>query len=179
MLQAHRRTQSGRTARVWIRVSHGSETESASTRDQDTGGRDARGPFRRRRTIINPHAGAIPSRRVDGVDRGPPDGRGPDGLAVRRWALLSHRPVGSMRLTVPSSPGWYLKSITIGGVDVTDRPFDFAVLATRRSLTRRCSLEGRCQHSRLVAGAPGRRDAPFTVVAFRRTVRTGLPDRNI
>jgi hypothetical protein len=30
-----------------------------------------------------------------------------------------------MRLTYPAPSGWYLKSITVGGVDVTDLPFDF------------------------------------------------------
>ena len=30
-----------------------------------------------------------------------------------------------MRLTYPAPYGWYLKSVTVGGVDVTDLPFDF------------------------------------------------------
>ena len=60
------------------------------------------------------------------VDRSPPNGRGPEGLAVHddgRFYLTGL--YGPMRLTYPSLPGWYLKSMTIGGVDVTDTPFDF------------------------------------------------------
>jgi hypothetical protein len=30
-----------------------------------------------------------------------------------------------MRLTYPAPAGWYLKSITIGGIDVTEQSFDF------------------------------------------------------
>jgi len=60
------------------------------------------------------------------ADRSPPDGRGPEGLAVHddgRFYLTGL--FGSMRLTYPSPSGWYLKSVTIGGVDVTDQAFDF------------------------------------------------------
>jgi Carboxypeptidase regulatory-like domain len=60
-------------------------------------------------------------------DRAPREGRGPDGLAVfddGRFMLTGLR--GTMRLTAPELPsGWYMKSITIGGLDVTDQPFDF------------------------------------------------------
>jgi len=61
------------------------------------------------------------------VDRAPAEGRGPDGLALfdeGRFTLSGLR--GSMRLvpgTLPS--GWYLKSLTIGGIDATDASFDF------------------------------------------------------
>jgi carboxypeptidase family protein len=60
------------------------------------------------------------------ADRSPAGGRGPDGLAVHedgRFYLTGL--FGSMRFTYPAPAGWYLKSVTIGGVDVTDRPFDF------------------------------------------------------
>jgi Carboxypeptidase regulatory-like domain len=60
------------------------------------------------------------------VDRSPPGGRGPEGLAVYddgRFYLTGL--YGPMRLTYPAPSGWYLKSVTIGGVDVTDQPFDF------------------------------------------------------
>jgi hypothetical protein len=59
-------------------------------------------------------------------DRSPPGGRGPEGLAVHddgRFYLTGL--YGPMRLTYPAPSGWYLKSITVGGVDVTDQPFDF------------------------------------------------------
>ena len=60
------------------------------------------------------------------ADRSPPDGRGPEGLAVHddgRFYLTGL--FGSMRLTYPALAGWYLKSLTIAGVDVTDSAFDF------------------------------------------------------
>jgi hypothetical protein len=60
------------------------------------------------------------------LDRSPPGGRGPQGLSVHddgRFYLTGL--YGSMRLTYPASPGWYLKSVRIGGLDVTDGTFDF------------------------------------------------------
>jgi hypothetical protein len=60
------------------------------------------------------------------ADRSPPDGRGPEGLAVHddgRFYLTGL--FGSMRLTYPAPAGWYLKSLTIAGVDVTDEAYDF------------------------------------------------------
>jgi hypothetical protein len=60
------------------------------------------------------------------ADRSPAGGRGPEGLAVHedgRFYLTGL--FGSMRFTYPAPPGWYVKSFTIGGVDVTDQPFDF------------------------------------------------------
>ena len=60
-------------------------------------------------------------------DRAPAEGRGPDGLAIfdeGKFALNGLR--GAMRLTAGELPsGWYLKSISIGGFDLTDQPFDF------------------------------------------------------
>ena len=61
------------------------------------------------------------------LDRGPAAGRGPSGLAVYddgRFYLTGLR--GSVRFTVPDPPsGWFLKAMSIDGVDVTDVPFDF------------------------------------------------------
>jgi len=61
------------------------------------------------------------------LDRAPAEGRGPDGLALfdeGRFTLSGLR--GSMRLVPGDLPsGWYLKSLTIGGIDVTETPFDF------------------------------------------------------
>jgi hypothetical protein len=61
------------------------------------------------------------------LDRAPAEGRGPDGLALfdeGRFSLSGLR--GPMRLVPGELPsGWYLKSLTIGGVDATDTPFDF------------------------------------------------------
>jgi uncharacterized GH25 family protein len=61
------------------------------------------------------------------LDRAPAEGRGPDGLAVfdeGRFTLSGLR--GSMRLVPGDLPsGWYLKSLTIGGIDATETPFDF------------------------------------------------------
>jgi hypothetical protein len=61
------------------------------------------------------------------LDRSPLNGRGPQGLAIhddgRFYVTGLH---GPMRLSVPNTlPGWYLKSITIGGLDVTDASYDF------------------------------------------------------
>jgi hypothetical protein len=61
------------------------------------------------------------------LDRSPPNGRGPEGLAIhddgRFYVTGLH---GPMRLSAPDTlPGWYLKSVTIGGVDVTDASYDF------------------------------------------------------
>jgi hypothetical protein len=61
------------------------------------------------------------------LDRSPAGGRGPSALAIHddgRFYLTGLH--GAMRLTAPNTlPGLYLKSITIGGVDVTDRAYDF------------------------------------------------------
>jgi hypothetical protein len=77
------------------------------------------------RTTIPLRAQALHAAPLD-VDRSPPDGRGPEGLAVHddgRFYLTGL--FGPMRLTYPAPAGWYLKSITIGGIDVTDQSFDF------------------------------------------------------
>jgi CBS domain-containing protein len=77
------------------------------------------------RTTIPLRAQSLHAAPLD-VDRSPPDGRGPEGLAVHddgRFYLTGL--FGPMRLTYPAPIGWYLKSITIGGIDVTDQSFDF------------------------------------------------------
>jgi hypothetical protein len=60
-------------------------------------------------------------------DRGPAAGRGPDGLWVfddGRFSLTGL--YGPVKFTYRNPvPGYYLKSVTIGGVDVTDTGFDF------------------------------------------------------
>jgi Carboxypeptidase regulatory-like domain len=65
------------------------------------------------------------------LDRGPRAGRGPSGLAVHddgRFYLTGLH--GPMRFSATSLPdGWYLKSVTIAGADVTDVPFDFGSVA--------------------------------------------------
>jgi len=77
------------------------------------------------RTTIPLRAQTLHAAPLD-VDRSPPDGRGPEGLAVHddgRFYLTGL--FGPMRLTYPAPAGWYLKSIAIGGIDVTDQSFDF------------------------------------------------------
>jgi hypothetical protein len=100
------------------------------------------------------------------LDRGPPGGRGPQGLAVHddgRFYLTGL--FGSMRLTYPAQPGLYLKSLTIAGLDVTDRPFDFGysddVFAEAEIV-----LSAGATIAGSIADGPGRRDSPLTVVAF-------------
>jgi hypothetical protein len=60
-------------------------------------------------------------------DRGLASGRGPTGLAVHddgRFYMTGLR--GTVRFTVPDPPsGWFLKAMTIGGVEVTDAAYDF------------------------------------------------------
>ena len=70
-----------------------------------------------------------------------------------------------MRLTYPAQPGLYLKSLTIAGLDVTDRPFDFGygdeVFADAEIV-----LSAGATIAGSIADGPGRRDSAFTVVAF-------------
>jgi len=61
------------------------------------------------------------------VDRGPVTVRGLAGLAVYddgRFYLKGLHGLTRFVLTNPTA-GWYLKSLTVGGVDATDAPFDF------------------------------------------------------
>ena len=101
------------------------------------------------------------------VDCGPPGGRGPQGLAVNhdgRFYLTGL--IGSMRLTHPAQPGWYLKSVTIGGVDVTDRPFDFGYGDEVFPDAEIVLSSAGASIGDSIADGPGRRDSAFTVVAF-------------
>ena len=137
-----------------VRVHHRGRTRFAAADHQDGGRRDARRPFHqpradRRFPCVRRSLHAAP---ID-VDRSPPDGRGPEGLAVHddgRFYLTGL--FGPMRLTYPAPAGWYLKSITIGGIDVTDQSFDFGFgdqirFRTRRSCsrTRAHALPARCR----------------------------------
>ncbi|HKE84995.1 MAG TPA: carboxypeptidase-like regulatory domain-containing protein [Vicinamibacterales bacterium] len=79
-------------------------------------------------------AGTMPPMRVLSIqamtidiDRGPRAGRGPGGLAVHEDGQFYLTGLhGEMRFALRDPPpGWYVKSFTIGGVDVTDRTFDF------------------------------------------------------
>jgi len=121
------------------------------------------------RTTIPLRAQTLHAAPLD-VDRSPPDGRGPEGLAVHddgRFYLTGL--YGPMRLTYPAPAGWYLKSITIGGIDVTDQSFDFgfgdqiisdADIVLSNTGAR---IEG------TVSDVAGRRVREFAVVAFSAT----------
>ena len=77
------------------------------------------------RSSLPMHAQVIHAAPLD-ADRSPSGGRGPEGLAVHedgRFYLTGL--FGLMRFTYPAPAGWYLKSMTIGGLDVTDHAFDF------------------------------------------------------
>ncbi|HEY7185950.1 MAG TPA: carboxypeptidase-like regulatory domain-containing protein [Vicinamibacterales bacterium] len=104
-------------------------------------------------------------------DRAPAEGRGPDGLAIfdeGKFSLNGLR--GSMRLTTGDLPaGWYLKSISIGGFDLTDQPFDFG--STEQTFTDAevvISPAGATISGSVEDGSRTRASA-FTVVAFSRS----------
>ena len=97
-------------------------------------------------------------------DRSPPPS-GPVVFSDGRFYLTGL--FGPMRLTVPSPlPGWYLKSMTIGGVDVTDVPFDFgfgdAIVPDAEIVL---SSAGASIVGSIVDGTGARANA-FSVVAF-------------
>jgi hypothetical protein len=101
------------------------------------------------------------------ADRSPPDGRGPEGLAVHddgRFYLTGL--YGTMRLTYPAPSGWYLKAMTIGGVDVTDRTFDFGFGDDQFSNTEVVLSNAGARISGTVADASEKRATEFVVVAF-------------
>ena len=103
---------------------------------------------------------------VDG-DRSPPDGRGPEGLAVHddgRFYLTGL--YGPMRLTYPAPSGWYLKAVTIGGVDVTDRTFDFGFVEETFPNAEVVLSNAGARISGAVADATRRRATEFVVLAF-------------
>ena len=101
-------------------------------------------------------------------DRSPSGGRGPSGLAIHddgRFYLTGLH--GTMRLLAPGTlPGWYLKSVTIGGVDVTDRSYDFgfaeATVADAEIVlsNRAAGIAGSIERQ------PGRGAMAATVIAF-------------
>jgi protocatechuate 3,4-dioxygenase beta subunit len=100
-------------------------------------------------------------------DRAPSEGRGPDGLAVfddGRFVLTGLR--GTMRLSAGELPsGWYLKSITIGGLDVTDQPFDFGVEGKYGDAEVVLSRSGGAIAGSVTDGA-GKRATAFDALAF-------------
>jgi hypothetical protein len=101
------------------------------------------------------------------LDRSPPDGRGPEGLAVHddgRFYLTGL--YGPMRLTYPAPAGWYVKSVTIGGLDVTDRPFDFGYGDDTFSDAEVVLSNAGARISGSVADASDKRATEFVVVAF-------------
>jgi carboxypeptidase family protein len=101
------------------------------------------------------------------VDRSPPDGRGPEGLAVHddgRFYLTGL--YGPMRLTYPAPAGWYLKSITIGGVDVTDQSFDFGFGDQVISDAEVVLSNAGARIAGTVSDAADRSASEFAVVAF-------------
>jgi hypothetical protein len=103
---------------------------------------------------------------VDG-DRSPPDGRGPEGLAVHddgRFYLTGL--YGPMRLTYPAPSGWYLKAVTIGGVDVTDRTFDFGFTEETFSDAEVLLSNAGARLTGSVTDAARRRATEFVVLAF-------------
>lgn len=61
------------------------------------------------------------------LDRSPVRGGGKFPLAVHDDGRFYMRGLhGAVRLNAPNTlPGWYVKSVTIGGIDVTDTPYDF------------------------------------------------------
>lgn len=100
-------------------------------------------------------------------DRSPPDGRGPEGLAVHddgRFYLTGL--YGPMRLTYPAPAGWYLKSVTIGGLDVTDGTFDFGFADDTFSGAEVVLSNAGARISGSVTGAADKRATEFVVIAF-------------
>jgi hypothetical protein len=108
------------------------------------------------------------------LDRGPRAGRGPEGLAVHddgRFYLTGLH--GPMRFSATSLPsGWYLKSVTIAGSDITDMPFDFG--SSDRTLSDAeivLSKEG-ATIGGVVTDGPSTRAANFVAVAFSTSRET-------
>jgi hypothetical protein len=101
------------------------------------------------------------------ADRSPPDGRGPEGLAVHddgRFYLTGL--FGPMRLTYPAPPGWYLKAVTIGGVDVTDQAFDFGFGDETFANAEIVLSNAGARIAGSVSDAADKRVTEFVVVAF-------------
>jgi hypothetical protein len=118
------------------------------------------------RGIIPLRAQAIHAAPLD-TDRSPPGGRGPEGLAVHddgRFYLTGL--FGPMRLTYPAPAGWYLKSLTIGGVDATDQPFDFGFGDQTFSDAEIVLSNTGARIEGAVSNVADRRATEFAVVAF-------------
>ena len=102
------------------------------------------------------------------LDRSPPGGRGPAGLAIHddgRFSLTGL--FGPMRLTAPEAmPGWYLKSVMIGGVDVTDSSFDFGRAGTDVPEAQVVLSNAGASIAGTILDGLGRRATAATVVAF-------------
>jgi carboxypeptidase family protein len=102
------------------------------------------------------------------LDGGPRAGRGPEGLAVHddgRFYLTGLQ--GPMRFTATSLPsGWYLKSVTIAGGDVTDMPFDFGSSARTLSDAEIVLSRDGATISGVVSDGPNTRASNFVAVAF-------------
>jgi len=101
------------------------------------------------------------------LDRSP-SGRGPSSVAIHdngRFYLTGL--FGRMRLTAPNTlPGWYLKSVIIGGVDVTDTPYDFGLVETTVGEAEIVLSNSGAAIAGSIEGRPRSRTTPSTVVAF-------------
>jgi hypothetical protein len=72
-----------------------------------------------------------------------------------------------MRLTAPNTlPGWYLKSVTIGGVDVTDTLYDFGGAEATVADAQVVLSSAGAGIAGSIETRPGARAAAATVVAF-------------
>jgi len=102
------------------------------------------------------------------LDRGPRAGRGPEGLAIHddgRFYLTGLH--GPMRFSATSLPsGWYLKSVTIAGNDVTDLPFDFGSSARTLSDAEIVLSRDGASIGGVVTDGPNTRASNFVAVAF-------------
>ena len=102
------------------------------------------------------------------LDRAPRAGRGPAGLAVHddgRFYLTGLH--GPMRFSATSLPsGWYLKSVTIAGSDVTDTAFDFGSSARALSDAEIVLSRDGATIGGVVTDGPNARASNFVAVAF-------------
>jgi hypothetical protein len=102
------------------------------------------------------------------LDRSPPNGRGPAGLAIHdnsRFYMTGLH--GPMRLSAPNTlPGWYLKSLMIGGVDVTDTTYDFGRDETTITDAQVVLSNAAATIAGSIEGQTGSRATPAVVIAF-------------
>ena len=71
-----------------------------------------------------------------------------------------------MRLTYPAPSGWYLKAMTIGGLDVTDLTFDFGFTDETFSNAEVVLSNAGARITGSVSDAVRRRATEFVVLAF-------------